>query len=242
MAAVGVRFSLSLPTATRAMSWTIGVWLVVWPVVAFRRDLDDRCGVPGLHEPSSRSCMSYGLIPANARPWFPMSFSTGWALTTNLTTLLLTILVVADTSFRFDRIAGRMAGGTVATTVDAMVHGTTHKAVFLPDKKAAKKAKTAARDPRAARSLQHRRCRRSRSGAASDRSPASRLRIRSFLAPLCESPAGLGPCPSRRPASLQPPHRSSGFFASALATLDSGFLDLAELVVRRRDDARGFPP
>ena len=85
--------------------------------------------------------MSYRLIPANARPWFPMSFSMGWDLTTNLTTLLFTILIVVDTSFRFDRIAGRMAGGTLATTVDAMVHGTTHQAVFLPDKKAAKKGK-----------------------------------------------------------------------------------------------------
>ena len=73
-----------------------------------------------------------------------MSFSTGWALTTNLTILLFTILVALDTSLRFDRIAGRMAGGTVATTVDAMVHGTARKAVFLPDEKAAKKAKQVA--------------------------------------------------------------------------------------------------
>src|SRR5262249_1050653 len=35
MAAIGVRFSLSLPTATKAMSWTIAVWLGTWPVVAF---------------------------------------------------------------------------------------------------------------------------------------------------------------------------------------------------------------
>lgn len=71
-----------------------------------------------------------------------MSFELGWALLTNLTTFLLTLLLIADTSFRFDRIAGRMAGGTMATTVDAMVHGTSHQAVFLPDEKAARKAKT----------------------------------------------------------------------------------------------------
>ena len=40
-----------------------------------------------------------------------------------------------------------MAGGTVATTVDAMVHGTARKAVFLPDKKPARKAKSPAEAP-----------------------------------------------------------------------------------------------
>ncbi len=140
MAAVGVRFSLSMPTATRAMSWTIGVRLGAWLVIGFVA-----IAIIGFVFLACMSIfallMSYSLIPANARPWFPMSFQMGWDLTTNLTTLLLTIVLVADTSFRFDRIAGRMAGGTLATTVDAMVHGTTHKPVFLPDEKAAKKAK-----------------------------------------------------------------------------------------------------
>jgi ABC-type Na+ efflux pump permease subunit len=140
MAAVGVRFSLSMPTATRAMSWTIGVRLgvsLVIGVVAIAI-----IGFVFLACVSMFALLtSYHLIPANARPWFPMSFQMGWDLATNLTTLLLTILIVVDTSFRFDRIAGRMAGGTLATTVDAMVHGTTHKPVFLPDKKAAKKTK-----------------------------------------------------------------------------------------------------
>ena len=140
MAAVGVRFSLSMPTATRAMSWTIGVRLGVWIAVALVA-----IGIIGFVFLACTSIfallMSYGLIPANARPWFPMSFGMGWELTTNLTMLLLTILIVVDTSFRFDRIAGRMAGGTLATTVDAMVHGTAHQPVFLPDEKAAKKAR-----------------------------------------------------------------------------------------------------
>jgi ABC-type Na+ efflux pump permease subunit len=140
MSAVGVRFSLSLATATRAMSWTIGVWLGVWPVIGF-------CAISviGFVVIACTSiwslCMSYGWVATNSRPWFPMTFELGWALTTNLTTFLFTVLLVADTSFRFDRIAGRMAGGTLATTVDAMVHGTAHQAVFLPDEKAAKKAK-----------------------------------------------------------------------------------------------------
>jgi ABC-type Na+ efflux pump permease subunit len=142
MAAVGVRFSLSMPTATRAMSWTIGVRLGVWLVVAFAA-----IAIIGVVFLACTSIflilMSYNLIPANARPWFPMSFKAGWDLTTNVITVLMTILIVVDTSFRFDRIAGRMAGGTLATTVDAMVHGTAHKPVFLPDEKAVKKAKKA---------------------------------------------------------------------------------------------------
>jgi ABC-type Na+ efflux pump permease subunit len=141
MAAIGVRFSLSLPTATKAMSWTIALWLVIWPIVAMVA-----LALIGLVAATCMSyyllAISYGWIGPRAVPWFPMSFATGWAIATNATTFLFTLLIVADTSLRFDRIAGRMAGGTVATTVDAMVHGTTHKAVFLPDKKAVKKKKS----------------------------------------------------------------------------------------------------
>jgi hypothetical protein len=88
--------------------------------------------------------MTYGLVAPNSRPWFPMSMSVGWALTTNVTALLFTTLVVADTSLRFDRIAGRMAGGKMATIVDAFVHGNARQAVFLPDQ--IRPVKTAAPD------------------------------------------------------------------------------------------------
>ena len=54
MAAIGVRCSLSLPTATKAMSWTIGVWLGVWHGRRLRRHLDHRRGFLGLHEPLRR--------------------------------------------------------------------------------------------------------------------------------------------------------------------------------------------
>ena len=60
-----------------------------------------------------------------------MSMSVGWALTTNLTALLFTIMVVVDTSLRFDRIAGRMAGGKMAATVDAFVHGSAARPSFF---------------------------------------------------------------------------------------------------------------
>jgi ABC-type Na+ efflux pump permease subunit len=146
MAAIGVRCSLSLPTATKAMSWTIALWLISWPVVSFIAI--SIIGVVFLAFTSSWAiAMSYGLVSPNTPPWFPISFRVGWTLVTNLTTLLFTFLVALDTSLRFDRIAGRMAGGTVATTVDAMVHGTARKAVFLPDQSPAKKAKTVAKAP-----------------------------------------------------------------------------------------------
>ncbi len=35
MAAIGVRCSLALPTATRAMTWTIASWLISFAFVAF---------------------------------------------------------------------------------------------------------------------------------------------------------------------------------------------------------------
>jgi len=146
MAAVGVRCSLSLPTATKSMSWTIAIWLGMWPVLA-----SVAISIIGLVFLACTAAfgvlMSYGFISTTTRPWFPMSFTLGWTITTNLTTLLFTILIAADTALRFDRIAGRMAGGVLATTVDAMVHGTAHQAVFLPDKKRAKKAKVPANRP-----------------------------------------------------------------------------------------------
>ena len=128
------------------MSWTIGLWLVAWPVVAFAAIA--MIGVVFLLFTSLLG-LAYQLRVDRAEhaPWFPMGFELGWALITNLTTLLFTFLVVLDTSLRFDRIAGRMAGGTVATTVDAMVHGRARQAVFLPDKNVARKPKALVTPP-----------------------------------------------------------------------------------------------
>ncbi len=49
--------------------------------------------------------------------------------------LVLTILIVLDTSLRFDRIAGRMAGGAVAATIDEFLYGHNNAPVFMPSKK-----------------------------------------------------------------------------------------------------------
>ena len=97
MAAVGVRCSLSLPTATKSMSWTIAIWLGMWPVLAFVA-----ISIIGLVVLTCTAAFglltSYGFLSAGTKPWFPMSFSMGWTIMTNLTTLLFTILIASDTS------------------------------------------------------------------------------------------------------------------------------------------------
>jgi len=134
MAAVGVRCSLSLPTATRAMTWTISLWLAGQVVIAFFA-LSLIAIVFMFILVSWTVAVQYNLIAQNSPPWFPMSMSTAWQLTTDLVTLLITILIVADTALRFDRIAGRMAGGAVGTTVEGWLHGGSRRPVLLPGRK-----------------------------------------------------------------------------------------------------------
>jgi len=136
MAAIGVRLSLSLPTATKAMTWTIGFWLAGNVIVAFCA-FSIMAIVVTVFLGIWAFATQYQFIPPTSPPWFPMSWSNGWPLTVDLVTLLFTVLVVVDTSLRFDRIAGRMAGGAVATTVDAWVHGDFRQPVLLPARNAA---------------------------------------------------------------------------------------------------------
>ena len=131
MAAVGVRCSLSLPTATKAMTWTLSLWLVGQVLIAFIA-ISIIAIVTTFFVVAWSVALQYYLIPLNSPPWFPISWSTAWALTTDLVTLVIAILIVVETGMRFDRIAGRMAGGTVATAVDAFLHGPSHKAILLP--------------------------------------------------------------------------------------------------------------
>jgi hypothetical protein len=134
MAAVGVRCSLSLPTATKAMTWTIGLWIASAVVLSFLAFSIIAIGfllclaVWGV-------AVQYGLAMINSPPWFPLGFETAWPLSLDLVTALVTALIVLDTSLRFDRIAGRMAGGAMATGVDRWLHGHTIQPVFLPDKR-----------------------------------------------------------------------------------------------------------
>jgi len=136
MAAMGVRASLAMPSATRAMASVIFRWLVVQAVVAFLA-LAIILLVIAICFSIWLSAIRLGLATPNTSPavFFPMSWSLAWPLCTNIVLFLITILVVADTRLRFDRIAGRMAGGAVASSVDAFLYGHTHRPVFLPTRK-----------------------------------------------------------------------------------------------------------
>jgi len=133
-----VRFSLALSTATKAMTWTIASWLLSFAVVAFVAGSIIAIGAMvflALWTVEVR----YALVSLNSTPWFPMTMSTAWPLTTDLVTLLITLLIVFDTRLRFDRIAGRMAGGAMATKVDEWLYGHSLEPVFIPARKRASK-------------------------------------------------------------------------------------------------------
>jgi ABC-type Na+ efflux pump permease subunit len=134
MAAVGVRCSLALPTATRAMTWTLALWLVGRVLIAFLACSLIAIGVLFCLALWT-AAIQYGLIPFNSAPWLPLSWGTSWALASNLVTLLIALVIVVDTGLRFDRIAGRMAGGAVGTAVDSFLHGKSRRAVWLPERK-----------------------------------------------------------------------------------------------------------
>ena len=140
MAAVGVRCSLSLPTATKAMTWTIGLWIASAAVLGFLA-FSIIAIVCLLCVAVWSVAIQYGFATINSPPWFPLSWDVAWPLSLDLVTVIVTVLIVLDTSLRFDRIAGRMAGGAMATGVDRWLHGHTIQPVFLPDKKSSAPAK-----------------------------------------------------------------------------------------------------
>jgi ABC-type transport system involved in multi-copper enzyme maturation permease subunit len=144
MAAMGVRCSLAMPSATRAMASVIFRWLVMQVLVAFAALCINLTVIV--------ACMSVWmaairlrLVTPNTPPtrFFLMSWDVGWTITSNIVLFLLTVGVVVDTRLRFDRIAGRMTGGAIASRVDAFLYGHDLHPVFLPARK--KKAKAEAK-------------------------------------------------------------------------------------------------
>ncbi len=136
MAAIGVRASLSLPTATKAMTWTIALWLVSGAAVAsLAFSVISVLWLVVLTAWSTAA--SYGYVSVNSMT--AVIGGTGWRIAWvviwNLVTLLLTVVIATDTALRFDRLAGRMAGGSVATAVDQWVRGGQTRPVFLAAKR-----------------------------------------------------------------------------------------------------------
>jgi ABC-type transport system involved in multi-copper enzyme maturation permease subunit len=120
MAAVGVRTSLSAATATRAMAITIGIWMVAWVVDIVVSAVFMGLLMFGVVVTVGLATMgTFAPPPAWAMKLAPIIWNTlnyGFYV-------LATVVLVADTRLRFDRIAGRMTAGRVATAVDRLIHG-----------------------------------------------------------------------------------------------------------------------
>jgi hypothetical protein len=122
MAAVGVRTSLSSQTATKAMAVTVGVWLGAIVVVGVLSTLALLLGL--LLCNVVWIALSYtGVVPPLTALWLPVSGFIAWPVARDGLYLLATVLVVADTRLRFDRIAGRITEGQLATALDALIYG-----------------------------------------------------------------------------------------------------------------------
>lgn len=122
MSAVGVRTSLLCDSATRAMTITMGVWIASLVVVWFGATILLLTGLMICNLARVIAAQA-GLVPAPATIWFPVPWAVAYPVVSNLCYLLLTLLVVADTRLRFDRIAGRMTEGKVAVAFDQFLYG-----------------------------------------------------------------------------------------------------------------------
>jgi ABC-type transport system involved in multi-copper enzyme maturation permease subunit len=113
MAAIGLRCSVSLPTATRAMTWTIASWLIscaLLPILALSLISIAMLLMAAFWMVS----LQYGLVPGSSPPSFPVGFPTTWAIAMNSVTLLSAFLIALETRLRFDWLAGRQASSAIA--------------------------------------------------------------------------------------------------------------------------------
>jgi ABC-type Na+ efflux pump permease subunit len=125
MAAVGVRTSLATATATRAMAVTIGLWMGAAAAIRVA-SLIVTCILFLIGLVGWMTAASLGLVSWSARPWgpwIPMLFFAANTVIALALYVLATALIVSEARLRFDRVAGRMAGGKVAVAVDELLHG-----------------------------------------------------------------------------------------------------------------------
>jgi ABC-type transport system involved in multi-copper enzyme maturation permease subunit len=124
MSAIGVRISMAALTGTRAMSIAVGLWLVA--LCSFWLFALILVGTLALAIQMFWWSF-YGFIPppglASPFAWVPISFSDAWTATMLGLYVVLSVLVVIESRYRFDRIAGRMTGGEVEVAVDQFLHG-----------------------------------------------------------------------------------------------------------------------
>jgi ABC-type transport system involved in multi-copper enzyme maturation permease subunit len=130
MSAIGVRTSLRSPTATRSMGITMGFWLGNYFLGLALGALV--CLVVVI------ACVMFWLLAIQAglstfsgMPWFPMSWRLGTDLVFYTNYIAWTFVIVAETRFRFDRVAGRMTSGRAAVAIDRLIHGVPMAPVLL---------------------------------------------------------------------------------------------------------------
>ena len=130
MAAVGVRTSLANNSATRGMAVTIGVWLVAYVAVGVAAGMILAAGTL-LANFAWIVLAQLGMAPPITTIWFPIPMAVAWPLAVDGIYLLSTILIVADTRLRFDRLAGRMTGGKMAVAFDALIYGRPEEPILV---------------------------------------------------------------------------------------------------------------
>jgi hypothetical protein len=123
---------MAAATGTKAMSIAVGLWLAalcVVPILALILVLTLALIIQMFW------WSLYGFIPAAGMrtpfSWLPISFSDAWTIGKLGLYVVLTVLVVIESRYRFDRIAGRMTGGDVEVAVDKFLHGTPMEPVLV---------------------------------------------------------------------------------------------------------------
>ena len=116
MAAVGVRCSLATATATKAMSLTMGAWLLMRVLAAIVAVFLFAIGGL-LWMLGSIAAQQYGLVSSTGGVGFPLPIAVVWAALNLSAYALAGLLIATETRLRFDRIAGRQAEGRVGVAV-----------------------------------------------------------------------------------------------------------------------------
>jgi ABC-type Na+ efflux pump permease subunit len=131
--AIGVRSSLATASSTKSITVTVATWLgmacglFVAACVA--------CGLAAfllliIHF----ALVSMGWVSSQTRPlaWVGLGFLEWVTLVQVATYTLLTFMIISESRLRFDRIAGRMAGGELQVAIDQAIHGDHRAAPPLP--------------------------------------------------------------------------------------------------------------
>ncbi|ODU01491.1 MAG: hypothetical protein ABS79_01535 [Planctomycetes bacterium SCN 63-9] len=132
LAAVGVRLSLTSATAAKSMAMTVVFWLVL--MASFSILAGIIVGIGALFIQYLWITI-HGFDSSRANPfaWWPLTFGVTWAIVKLGLYLLLTVLIVLESRYRFDRLAGRMTGGEAEVAVDQFLHGVPLAPVAIAD-------------------------------------------------------------------------------------------------------------